>query len=266
MRTYLGIFRMRMIAGFQYRAAAWAGVATQFFFGAVFILIYKAFYDSATVPPEMQFNQLVDYIWGRQAFLMIMVVVIDMDLLRSIASGDIAYELTRPINLYWLWSGHMTAQRLSSAMMRCLPILAVAYFLPAPFNFGLPPSAASVGLFVAALLLALCVMVAVSMFVYVLTFVTMSPLGSRLMLLMVSDFLSGGVIPIPLMPDGMQKALSCLPFRYVADFPLRVYSGNIAGAEALMGIAVQIGWVVLLVLLGQSALRGALNRTVIQGG
>ncbi len=266
MRTYAGIFRMRLIAGFQYRAAAWAGVATQFFFGAVFILVYKAFYDSATVAPEMPFEQLVDYIWCRQAFLMIMVVVIDMDLLASIGNGNIAYELTRPINLYWMWAGGMTAQRLSAAMMRCVPVLAVAHFLPAPYGIGSPPGAAAAALFAVSLLLALCVMVAISMFVYVLTFVTLSPLGSRLMLLMVSDFFSGGVVPIPLMPSWLQNVLSWLPFRYVADLPLRIYSGNIAGAEALRGIAIQIGWAAALVLLGQIALRRALSRTVIQGG
>lgn len=267
MRTYAGIFRMRMIAGFQYRAAAWAGVATQFFFGAVFIFIYKAFYDSATAPPVMPFDQLVDYLWARQAFLAIMAVWgIDMDLLYAIGSGDVAYELTRPIKLYWLWSGNMAAQRLSSAMMRCLPILVVAHFLPAPFNFGLPPTWAAAGLFAVSLLLAACVMVAVSMFVYVLTFVTMSPLGSRLLFMMLAEFLQGGVVPIPLMPDWLQKVLYCLPFRYTADLPLRIYSGNIQGAEALVGIAVQIGWVLLLAWLGQRSLARALKRTVIQGG
>ena len=30
MKKYLSFFRIRFIAGLQYRAAAWAGIATQF--------------------------------------------------------------------------------------------------------------------------------------------------------------------------------------------------------------------------------------------
>lgn len=267
MRTYVGLFRMRMIAGFQYRAAAWAGVATQFFFGAVFILIYKAFYDSSAVQPSMPFDQLVSYLWMQQAFLAIMAVWgSDMSLLDSIATGDIAYELVRPMSLYWLWSFSMAAQRLSSAMMRCLPILLVAGFLPAPYNFNPPPSPLALGLFVLSLILALVVMVAIMMFVYILTFITLSPGGSRVLMMTLTEFLQGAVIPIPLMPNWLQTVLSFLPFRYTSDVPLRIYSGHIQGTEAWICIALQVFWAVTLIALGQWGLKRALDRAVIQGG
>jgi ABC-2 type transport system permease protein len=80
------------------------------------------------------------------------------------------------------------------------------------------------------------------------------------------EFLMGGVIPIPFMTPLLQRITVFLPFRYTADFPFRVYSGNIAGTEALLGLAAQIFWLMALIGLGLWGFRAALKRLVIQGG
>lgn len=71
MKPYLSLFRMRVTAGQKYRAAAWAGVATQFFFGFMYIMIYRSFYMSSASTPPMEWAQLVSYTWLQQAFLAI---------------------------------------------------------------------------------------------------------------------------------------------------------------------------------------------------
>ena len=42
MKKYLSFFRLRFITGLQYRTAALAGIATQFFWGAMEILTFRA--------------------------------------------------------------------------------------------------------------------------------------------------------------------------------------------------------------------------------
>jgi len=131
---------------------------------------------------------------------------------------------------------------------------------------GLPASPFALGGFALSLLLALALGVAISMFVYILTFIMLTPLGARLLLGSAADFLSGLIVPLPLMPLGLQRALNVLPFRYQADFPFRLYIGDIAGQAALFGLIVQAAWLILLVLLGQIALRRCVAHAVIQGG
>ena len=48
MKKYLSYFQMRFNTMLQYRASAIAGICTQFFWGFMQILIYIAFYKSAT--------------------------------------------------------------------------------------------------------------------------------------------------------------------------------------------------------------------------
>ena len=69
MRKYLSFFRIRFLAGLQYRAAAWAGVATQFAWGGLTILMFRAFYQSGKNSFPMEFSDLSTYIWLQQAFL-----------------------------------------------------------------------------------------------------------------------------------------------------------------------------------------------------
>ena len=44
MKKYLSFFRLRFITGLQYRTAALAGIATQFFWGTMEILTFRALF------------------------------------------------------------------------------------------------------------------------------------------------------------------------------------------------------------------------------
>src|SRR5690606_3219840 len=69
MNAYVSVLKLRLMNGLQYRTAAIAGVATQFFFGFMFIMIFEAFYAHTTQAPPMSLTQLITYIWLQQAFL-----------------------------------------------------------------------------------------------------------------------------------------------------------------------------------------------------
>lgn len=267
MKGYAAVFRMKLIAGLQYRAAGWAGVCTQFFWGFMYIMIYRAFYAASSAAPPMPFPQLVSYLWLQQAFLaVIMLWWQDSELLNSIKSGNVAYELCRPYDLFTFWFVRLAALRVANVLLRCIPILIIAFLLPKPYNMSLPVSAGAFALFLLSLALATVLVIAISMFIYILTFITLSPLGARLIVGVASEFLAGSVIPVPLMPKALQTALNFLPFRYTADLPFRIYSGSIRGGQAAFGILIQLLWIVILVVCGSLAFNKITRRIVIQGG
>ncbi|CQR74471.1 hypothetical protein SOV_25840 [Sporomusa ovata DSM 2662] len=267
MNVYFSVFKMRLINSLQYRVAALAGMATQFFFGFLFTMLYEAFYANALTPPPITLSQLVSYIWLQQAFLaFIMLWFRDNELFGLITSGNIAYELCRPCDLYHFWYAKLIAQRLSGALLRCFPILAIAFLLPGPYQLSLPPDFAAFALFLLTLVLGLLILVAISMFIYISVFITMSPAGSLLLFGVIGEFFAGMIIPIPLMPDWLQTIAYSLPFRLAADLPFRIYSGNIPVDEAFWGILAQVIWLMLLVPLGKAALHKALRQIVVQGG
>ena len=267
MKGYISVFKLRINTGLQYRAAALAGIGTQFFFGFMFIMIFEAFYAHATQEPPMTLQQVVTYTWLKQAFLSLIVLWLrDNELFQLITTGNIAYELCRPTGIYGLWYAKLLAQRLSSALLRCFPILIVVVFLPEPYGLLLPPDFASFMLFLAVLVVGLLLIVALSMLIYISVFVTMSPVGSLLLFSVFGEFLSGLIIPVPLMPGWMQQIVYLLPFHWTADFPFRVFTGNLSNAEAVEGLLYQLLWLAALIVIGQVTMNRALKRVVVQGG
>lgn len=267
MRAYQSIFKLRMNVGLQYRAAALAGVATQFFWGFIIIMVYQAFYAQSLIDAPISLAQLVTYVWLQQSFLsFVMLWFRDNELFHLITTGNIAYELCRPSDIYGFWYAKLLAQRISSALLRSFPILIVAFFLPEPYRFTLPSDLKTFILFAITLILGLFILVSISMLIYISVFVTMSPMGSLLLFGVFGEFCAGMTIPIPLMPTWMQNIVSILPFRWTADFPFRVYSGHIPNEEALMGIVIQLTWLIVLIVLGKFLMTRALRRVVVQGG
>lgn len=267
MTKYLALFRIRFINGLQYRAAALAGMATQFAWGFMELLAFSAFYRANPAAFPMEFSQTVSYIWMQQAFLaLFMVWFFEGEIFSAITSGSIAYELARPINLYDRWFCQTAASRLSKAVLRCFPILIIAFIVPEPYRMSLPPDLLQFILFLLSAALSLSVVVSFSMLIYISTFYTMSPIGVRLIAAVFGDFMAGATIPLPFFPDSVRFVAELLPFAAMQNMPLRIYSGNIAGTDAARGIALQVFWLITLTFAGKLMMRNALKKVIIQGG
>ncbi len=264
---YRAIFRIRFLNGLQYRLAALAGLSTQFFWGFMEILLFRAFYRADAAAFPMEFPALVSYIWLQQAFLTLYQSwYFENEIFDAITGGNVAYELCRPMNLYAFWFTRGMANRLSKAALRCLPVLLVAFLLPEPYGMTLPVSLPVFLLFLATMGMALLLAVSMTMLIYGLTFYTMSPLGLRTIFSSAAEFCSGALVPLPFLPEKMQEVLELLPFASVQNLPFRIYSGDIAGMEIVRGVALQIFWTASLTMLGMWIFRNALKRAVVQGG
>ena len=267
MKKYLSFFRIRFQAGLQYRAAAWAGVATQFAWGFMLILMYRAFYRNGSNAFPMTFSQLSSYIWMQQAFLaMFAAWFYDDEIFSHISGGSVAYELSRPCNLYNMWFVKNMALRLSRVVLRCVPILLVAALLPEPYGLSLPAGIMNAALFPLSMILGCMVLVALGMLVYISAFYTLSPMGMRILAATSMEFLCGGIIPIPFFPSWMQGVMRFLPFGSIQNTPFLIYNGLVGPGDALKNIAIQGIWLVMLVLLGKIIMKKALKKVVVQGG
>lgn len=268
MRKYIALFRLKFINGLQYRVAALAGVATQFFFGIVYIMVYLAFYESNDVSgAPMQLSQVVSYLWLNQIFFALVYVwQNESSLLSKIKNGDIAYELCRPINFYFKWYMTMYGNRLALVTLRFLPVAIVAFCLPTPYNLSLPYSIEALLLFIVSLVLSSILVTAISYLYHVITFFTLDEKGILSFLMVIAEIFFGGTVPIVFFPKFLQVIAYLLPFRYICDLPFRIYTGNILISAALPDLLGGVVWTIVIVLLGQLLTKKALKVAVVQGG
>lgn len=267
MQKYISFFRLRFVNGLQYRAAALAGIATQFTWGAMEILMFKAFYEADATAFPMEFSALASYIWIQQALLALyMTWFLENEIFDSIKNGNIAYELCRPIDIYNMWFARSMANRLSKAVLRCMPILIFAAFLPKPYGLSLPKDAMASVWFLITMLLGFLVVVAFCMLIYIVTFYTISPMGVRMVAVSMVEFFAGAVIPLPFMPNGVRQIFELLPFASMQNVPLRIYSGDIAGTQIYTSAGLQLLWLVVLIIAGKKLTAKAIKKVVFQGG
>lgn len=267
MKKYLSFFKMHLMAGLQYRVAALAGMSTQFVWGTMEILIFRAFWLESPERFPMGMEALAAYIWLQQAFLSFYAAwTWDNDILEAVKTGSVAYELTRPMDLYGMWMSRALAQRLSRGVLRALPILLLGVLLPAPYGLRFRISPAVFGLFLVSLALMLTVVCSFSLLIYALTFHLTDSNGVRVVSVAAADLLGGGIVPLPFLPEPLRTVAALSPFGSMQNVPLRIFGGDIAGAQIPRAMGLQLLWAVVLISAGYAIMRAGLRKTVIAGG
>ena len=91
MKKYLSFFRLRLLAGLQYRTAALAGMATQFFWGFMEIMVFHAFYRADPNAYPMTMEATASYVWLQQALLAFFNAwTFEGEIFETINSGNLA--------------------------------------------------------------------------------------------------------------------------------------------------------------------------------
>lgn len=265
MNSYRGLFKMTFKGELQYRAKALSGITTQFFWGIMYVYLYTAFMGGSPIE-GFSIPQMASYIWLGQAFFVLRYIELPKNCAKEIESGDVCYKFVRPINLYNQWFVEHIGYKVSATLLRFLPIVIIAFILPNNIGLSLPVSFLAFTLFLIALVVGALTMSAISMICVYLTFKTQSAKGTQIIVNTICGILGGMYIPLPLMPQSVQNVLNFLPFRFVADLPIRIYIGNISLSSALIFISIALAWLIGLILLGKLLLSKALKKTVIQGG
>src|SRR5215467_10994503 len=244
-RPYLAIFAARFLMMLQYRAAAVAGIITQFWFGAIMVMALSAFYMGGGGSASITRAEAITYIWLGQAFLGLLPWNVDPEIVLLMRTGNVAYERLRPVNTYFYWLVRAMAWRTAATLLRSIPLLLVTSVL---FEFvGLgewslrsPPNLEALALFVLSMVGVVFLSSTITALLNISVVWTISDQGINIITNSLVLILSGMVIPLPLFPDWAHPMLLLQPLAGLVDIPYRIYFANLSGGEALTGIALQI--------------------------
>lgn len=266
MRALLGIFRMRFGILLNYRMAALAGIATQIFFGLVMVMVYHAFYGGGATGLPMTLAETTTYVWLGQAFLGLIPWNGDREIQAMIRSGDFAYEMVRPLDVYWHWSARMLAGRIAPTMLKATPlILLVSFFGQGTYGLMGPVNMTGFWAFAVALISGICLGIALTNLITISVLFTIGDGVDRLIPAFVMVF-GGLVVPLAMFPDSIQWIIRLLPFSGVVDAPYRFYLGLYKLTELPLVLLHQWLWTLLLIGVGRFLMQKASRRVIVQGG
>lgn len=270
-RPYLATFAARFQLMLQYRAAALAGFMTQSWFGGLLIMVMAAFYSAGGQGAPISLSQAVTYIWLSQATLALLPWGGDPDVAAAVRSGAVSYDRLRPIDAYWWWYSNAAGSMLARVLPRAALISVFAGVVIPLLGYGdwglAPPASLTQGmLFALSMVLVLALASAVMMLINVGTVATLDNKGVTSLAGAATHLFSGNIVPLLLFPDALRPFLLAQPFAGLLDIPCRIYFGQMAGADAFVGLGLQLFWIVTLIALGRALIGGVMSRLQVQGG
>lgn len=266
MKAFWSIIKIRFNLLIQYRIAAVAGAFTQFFFGMIMIMVLSAFYSASSNEAPIDYKSAVTYIWLGQAMLGMLPWNGDSEIQNLIRTGNVTYELVRPMNLYNYWFARAFALRTAPTLLKSIPLFIIALLLPKEYSMSLPPSIYAFMGWIITTLGALILSCAITNIMNITTLYTLSGDGIQRLLVSIVIFFSGMIVPLPLFPDRFRQIIKYLPFGGLVDIPVRFFTGELAFNQLPKYVAFQFIWVIIIYMLGRWFLSKKIKDLVVQGG
>ena len=265
-RTYISFFRMRFLALLQYRASAIAGMCTNWAFGMMRIMVMMAFYASADKAQPMSLEQAITYTWLGQMLIGILPWNVDKDVSNSVVTGQVAYELTRPIDIYTMWYMRTLAYRIAPTLMRGIPMVFICTLLiPPQYRMHIPGGAALIA-WLGSMFGAIVLSVAITSLMHAYVLIIQKVDGFTRLINALAELFSGMIIPLALLPDSMKVFLRFQPFAGVIDLPAQLFCGSLPPSAVWAVIASQLAWSLVFICAGRAVTNYGLKKVVLAGG
>ncbi len=263
MNVYLHVAAKSFQKHLAYRAANLAGIITNTFFGAIYVLIYSALFQGRGAIGGLDVRDTVTYAVLAQSLLMVMSAFGNRELSEAIVKGTIVADLSRPVDFYLYWAALDLGRAAYYLIFRGIPTFVIGLVL---FRARLPGSPATWLLFLGALGIGATVSFAFRFITNSLAFWTSDARGIIYLTNTVIMFFSGFIVPLNFFPAWLRAITDWLPFRALAHLPVNVYLGKLDGPALAAALGQQAAWLAVLVLAGRWVLARMVRRVTLHGG
>ena len=263
-RTYSRLLAAGFRRGSAYPLAALGGLVANATFGLLKVgILFATVRAAGGTLQGYDVGAMSAYIWISQGLLGSVNLFGRTDVGERIKNGDIAVDFVRPLDVQAASITLEVGRRLFALLPRGLPsvlvgALAVGMAMPThPLPYLLGALSVLLGIVVSATTVYL---------VAVTRFWLVEGRGLEILYMVVSGFLAGLFVPVPLFPGWLRAVAAATPFPSMLQHPVDVLSGRVDLAASLRLVAVQVAWLALTAALGAVLTRAGRARLEVQGG
>ena len=262
-RAAVPFARIGFLNMLAFRARYYVGVLTYLFNVSVYYFIWRAVFRNSPTVIGLTLDDMITYVavgWAIRSFYF---NEIDRDLGAQVQEGKLAMNLIRPVDFQMVMVADAAGQSAFRAILFTVPISIV---LAVVFPLKPPSSLAAGALFALSAAMSFFLVAGLNFLVGLIAIRSKSILGILRAKYLVVELLSGLLIPTTLFPEPLRSILLASPFPHINFTPAALYLGKAVGLEAAKLLALQAGWTLALLALGQWAWRRSRERITIQGG
>lgn len=263
MRLFWEITWLSIRRHFTYRAATFAGLMTNFFFGLLRASVMLALYGARQEIVGMTVQDAITFTGLTQAVIAILSIFSWYEIGKSVYSGQISSDLLKPINYFLYWLAQDLGRALVNLVLRGLAIMGLYALV---FDISFPESASAWLSLVLAIILAWVTSFSFRFLVNLFAFWSPDARGYMRFFFSLSWFLSGFLMPMRFLPQWFVQLCYLTPFPHMVNTIVEVYLGLLTEDQIISALFAQTIWIVILVGASQLMLRAGVRRLVIQGG
>ena len=246
-----------------YPAATVAGLFTNTVFGFLRGYILLALYRHRHVVGGYDSSKTLTYVWLTQGLIATIAIWGWQELGERIHSGDVATDLTRPIDPLRAGLAFDYGRALYHALFRGVPPMLVGALV---FDLTAPTNVAVWLAFVVSVAFAVGVSFAWRFLYNTSAFWVVHYRGPAVIAMILANLFSGFIVPLAFFPHWLKAIAYATPFPAMVQMPIDVFVGKAHGAHVLFTLGVQLAWFVGLVLVCRAAFSAGTRKLVVQGG
>lgn len=247
----------------SYRAATFAGIATNTFFGILLSSAVIAVARQRGGVSGYSEQDLVTQVWVMQGLLMTIAIWGWSELGDRIRSGEIAIDLQRPVDLQRWWLSHDLGRAAYHATVRGTAPFVIASFV---YDLRLPTHPLTGGLFLVSVVLAVVVSFGLRYLTNLAAFWIGDVRGVVRLSMAVWSVFSGSIVALALFPDRAERIIRWLPFAPMMQAPSDVWLERGTGFGRLLPLGQQLMWSIVVLGVGRVVQARGVRRVVVNGG
>jgi ABC-2 type transport system permease protein len=246
-----------------YRAATFAGAFTNIVFGFLRAAVLIATLKVAGNIGGYDRADALTYTWLTQGLIMVIAIWRWNALALRIQTGDVATDLSRPIDLQGAWLAEDLGRAAYQGVFRGLPPFVVGSLF---FTLRLPHHPATWLAFAVSIVLAVVVSFGMHFIVNLGAFWLLDWRGLDTLSGLLVTVLSGFAIPLSFYPDWARTLTELLPWGSMVQLPINIFLEQESGWGVARLLLIQATWAVVLIAIGRRLLAAGTRKLVVQGG
>lgn len=262
-KAFWRLVRVSFRQQITYRTAMLAGLVTNLFFGILRVALLVALYNGQNSVNGLSRQAAVTFAGLTQAMIMFLMLFGYTEIIQSVSSSAVAGDLLRPMNYFVLWLGKDLGRAIVNLIVRGILFFAIFALF---FHIIVPRSLGQGLVFLVSLAFSYLLSFSWRFLINLAAFWTPDAIGISRIFFLVTQFLSGFIMPLQLLPDWFSALCRLTPFPSIVNTPVGIYLGTIQGANLWLELFRQVVWLGVLVLAGQFVYRAGIRRLVVQGG
>jgi viologen exporter family transport system permease protein len=246
-----------------FRLRYYTGVINYFINVTVYYFIWKAIFAATPDFAGFRFDEMITYVAVGWIIRSMYFNNIDWDMSSDILEGKISMLMLKPVHLPLTYIGRAIGEAAFRLILLSTPTALVISLI---FPVNPPRDAAHFAAFLASLAGSVLLVSSVNFIVGSCAVKLKSIQGLLRAKFWMQELLSGLLAPMSLFPAPVREISRWLPFEHIGYTPMMIYLGKMSWAETGRALALELGWIVVLLWFGSWFWDRMSRQITIHGG